>query len=278
MNKTEPHRSFRRTALPSLVCAALLLAGCADTKKPSDAATSASSGWRPLPLTQNGQVHPAWHQVGWGGFKAEDGLLVTAPDEKGLGMLTYTKEKFGDCQIRVVFKTSRAAANAGVFVRLDDGILQRLDEKPEPASRDQTGQLTPEGAKAMQEASEKQLGPWYGVHHGYEIQIADAGDPFHRTGAVYSLAPSSLTPSPNAPGTWRTMIITLDGNRIEVEVDGQRTTTFDPDSKDVPPRKVWHEPDRTPKRPAHGYIGLQNHDPGDIVHFKEVSVGPLPRR
>jgi hypothetical protein len=25
-----------------------------------------------------------------------------------------------------------------------------------------------------------------------------------------------------------------------------------------------------------GYIGLQNHDPGDIVWFREISVRPLP--
>ena len=30
------------------------------------------------------------------------------------------------------------------------------------------------------------------------------------------------------------------------------------------------------KRPLAGYIGLQNHDPGDVVFFKEVSVRPLP--
>jgi hypothetical protein len=28
-------------------------------------------------------------------------------------------------------------------------------------------------------------------------------------------------------------------------------------------------------RPETGYIGLQNHDPGDEVWFKEVSVRPL---
>jgi hypothetical protein len=266
-------RSDRFVAVPFTICAALTLAGCADNKQPG--ARGARSDWRPLPLTQNGKVHPAWHQTGWGGFVAEDGMLRTAPDEKGLGMLLYTKEEFGDCQVRVVFKADKPTANSGVFVRVDDGMLRRLDEKSEPASRDQTGQLTPEGAKAMQEASEKQLGAWYAVHHGYEVQIADGGDPFHRTGAVYSLAPSALTPSPSGAGTWRTMVITLRGNVVEVEVDGQHTATLDPDSKDVPPRKVWHEPDRGPKRPTHGYIGLQNHDPGDIVHFKEVSIRPL---
>jgi len=40
---------------------------------------------------------------------------------------------------------------------------------------------------------------------------------------------------------------------------------------------LWaNEPKREPKRPEAGYIGLQNHDPGDIVWFKEVSVRPLP--
>ena len=29
-------------------------------------------------------------------------------------------------------------------------------------------------------------------------------------------------------------------------------------------------------RPVAGYLGLQNHDPGDVVWFKEVSVRSLP--
>ena len=36
--------------------------------------------------------------------------------------------------------------------------------------------------------------------------------------------------------------------------------------------RKWFEPTREPKRPKTGFIGLQNHDPGDIVYFKEVSV------
>ena len=31
------------------------------------------------------------------------------------------------------------------------------------------------------------------------------------------------------------------------------------------------------KRPTVGYIGLQTHDPGDIVFFREVSVRPLAK-
>jgi hypothetical protein len=62
---------------------------------------------------------------------------------------------------------------------------------------------------------------------------------------------------------------------VLVDIDGKRISMFDPDGKDVPTAKNWTEPRREPKRPQSGYIGLQNHDPGDVVYFKEVSVRPL---
>jgi hypothetical protein len=70
------------------------------------------------------------------------------------------------------------------------------------------------------------------------------------------------------------MLITLEGNRILVDVDGQRITTFDP-AGNVPADREWYQPKREPPRPASGYVGLQTHDPGDVVWFKEVSVRPL---
>jgi hypothetical protein len=71
------------------------------------------------------------------------------------------------------------------------------------------------------------------------------------------------------------MVITLEGNLVLVDIDGRRVTTFNPAGKDVPRARQWFEPKREPKRPLSGYIGLQNHDPGDVVHFKEVSVRAL---
>ena len=249
------------------------LAGCAEQK--SGNAASSNTGWRQLPLARDGKIDSSWKHVGWGGFVAEGGMLKTAPDERGLGMLLYTKEKFGDCQIRVVYKPAKPTANAGVFVRLDDGVLKHMNEKSTPAKRDAAGQLDEASMKGMQEASEKQLGPWYAVHHGYEIQIADGGDPYHRTGAVYSLAKSSFEPADVPRDAWRTMVITLKGTSVTVDVNGKRVTTFDSETSEVPERTQWHEPDRSARRPTHGYIGLQNHDPGDDVTFKEVSVRTL---
>ena len=112
------------------------------------------------------------------------------------------------------------------------------------------------------------------MHHGYEVQICDDSDEFHRTGAIYSLSKAALLPKKGAT-EWRTMVITLKGTLVLVDIDEKRITTFDSDSKDVPRDRKWFEPKREPKRPKTGYLGLQNHDPGDIVYFKEVSVRAL---
>ena len=240
------------------------------------AVPAAGDDWRALPLIKDGKVDPAWVHVGYGSMTVIDGALRTESDERGLGLLLYPKEKFGDCQVRVVYKSKDAKSNSGVYVRIDDGILKKVDEKHAPAKRDDRGRLTPESLKVFQEASEKEQGPWYAVHHGYEVQIND-GVPARRsrTGAVYSLAEAADLPPASADG-WRTMIITLQGSRILVDIDGKRVTTFDPDGKDVPATREWYEPKREPKRPTAGHIGLQTHDPGDVVDFKEVSVRPLP--
>src|SRR5262249_43606951 len=229
--------------------------------------------WKALALVKDVKVAPGWVQIGHGGFAVEDGALRTECDEKGMGLLLYKEEKFGDCEIRVVFRSKDARANSGVFVRIDPGILDRVKEKPAAVRRERDGKLSKGELKKLMEASEKELGPWYAVHHGYEVQICDDSDEYHRTGAVYSLSKAAAPKKKSAE--WRTMVITLKGDLVLVDVDGERVSTFDPDSKDVPKAREWYEPKRGPKRPRAGYIGLQNHDPGDVVYFKEVSVRPL---
>lgn len=198
------------------------------------------------------------------------------PAAQGLGLLVYQKERLGNCQIRVVFKAKAVKSNSGVYVRMDDGILKQVDQPGAKFDRDAANKISKESMELMKASADREEGPWYAVHHGYEVQIKDAGDPPHRTGAIYSLASSSA--SAKKAGEWRTMIITLAGNRVFVDLDGQRCTSFDPASPDLPPRKQWFEPRREPKRPEAGYLGLQNHDPGDIVWFKEVSVRPVETR
>ncbi len=245
----------------------VILAGHGSEVQPGDP-------WRSLPLITAGAIDKNWAQIGWGGFVVDGDALRTECDEKGMGMLLYQKERFGNCQIRVIYKAKDPKSNAGVFVRLDDGILKRIGEKSPPVKREPNGKLSKDMLKKLMEASEKELGAWYPVHHGYEVQICDAGDAWHRTGALYSLAKAAALP-PAPPDGWRTMVITLNDKLVHVDVDGKRVAEFDPDGADVPAAKNWTEPRREPKRPKAGYIGLQNHDPGDVVWFREVSVRPL---
>jgi hypothetical protein len=242
------------------------------------AADGAEEPWRTIPLVEKGNIAEGWAHIGWGQMTPVDQSLRTDCDERGMGLLVYTKEKLGDCQIRVVYRPQDAKSNAGVFIRMDDGILDWIGKPSVAVKREPGGKLAPGMLDKLKAASEAEEGVWYAVHHGYEVQIMDSADAAHRTGAIYSLSTAAAAPAPAKPDAWRTMIITLDGTQVRVELDGKEVTRFDSAAKDNPPRRNWTEPKREAIRPARGYFGLQNHDPGDVVYFQEVSVRPLPRK
>ncbi len=188
----------------------------------------------------DGKSLDGWAHLGPGKMVLEDGAIRT---EGGMGLLWYTREKFGDCVLRVVYKTTAKTSNSGVFIRIAD----------------------------------KPVDPWFAVHHGYEVKICDGADTFHETGAVYSMARATSIPS--KVGEWNTMDITLKGQRVLVRLNGVPVQDFNPETAKVPERTKDYEPERGP-RPTSGYIGLQNHDDvakGTQVYFKEVRVLPLAK-
>src|SRR5262249_18714383 len=138
--------------------------------------------WRSLPLITDGKVDKDWTQIGWGSFVVDDESLRTECDGKGMGLLLYTKERFGNCQIRVVYKCNDAKSSWGVFVGTDDSGPKWTKKKPPAIIRNKNGGLTEEARQKLMESSEQELGAWYPVHHGYEVQICDDSDEFHRTG------------------------------------------------------------------------------------------------
>jgi hypothetical protein len=195
----------------------------------------------------NGKDLEGWEHVGPGRVFVEDGLMKT---EGGMGLLWYTKEKFGNCTIRVVFRTTSADDNSGIFIRI-----------PEPPAD-----------------------PWQAVHTGYEVQILEHwpeethersehqkqyGDKWHMTGAIYSLSPASKHPQKPA-GEWNTMEIVLDGPRTVVYLNDEQVNEYR-EGQEVPSRQHDYEPIRGP-RPEVGYIGIQNHHEPQTVHFREISV------
>ncbi len=195
----------------------------------------------------NGKDLEGWKHVGPGRVYVDDGLMKT---EGGMGLLWYTREKVGNCTLRVVFKTTTRQDNSGVFIR--------IGKEPET--------------------------PWDAVHSGYEVQILEtwpeethersehqktSGDEWHMTGAIYSISKAEKQVQ-KAPGEWNTLDIVLDGPRTTVFLNGEQVTEYIEGSA-VPPRQHDYEPIRG-RRPDEGYIGIQNHHKPAEVHFREVSV------
>lgn len=195
---------------------------------------ASSAEWRPL---FDGKSLDGWEHVGPGRFVVEEGTLKT---EGGMGLLWYSREKLGDCVIRVVYRGQTERANSGVYVRIAD----------------------------------KPADPWFAVHNGFEVQVVDAGSPKGSTGSIYTFAPSENRPA--RPLGWNTLEITLKGDRITTRLNDVPVADFDSStlSDDAEAVEGPGDPSRRP-RPQSGYIGLQNHDDKSIVFFKEVSVRPL---
>jgi hypothetical protein len=197
------------------------------------AASAQDAGWKPL---FDGKSLDGWHHVGPGQFVVHNGLLRT---EGGMGLLYYDKARLGNGTIRVVYKTATPRSNSGVYIRIAD----------------------------------KPSDPWYAVHNGFEIQIADGGSAARGTGSIYTFAEARAQPF--KPQDWNTLEITLDGQKVSTTINGTPVAEFDASTLDPNAEKKTTEgdPARTPRAEA-GYIGLQNHDKDSIVEFKEVSFRP----
>lgn len=198
-------------------------------------------------LLFNGTDLEGWEHIGPGRVYVEDGLMKT---EGGMGLLWYTREKFGDCTLRVVYTTTSVNDNSGIFIRI-----------PNPPKD-----------------------PWQAVNTGYEIQIQASwpeetherssqqvaqGDDWHLTGAIYSLSKAEKQVQKPA-GEWNTMEITLDDDRTIIHLNGEKVNDY-LDMSRTPVRGHDYEPIRGP-RPREGYIGVQNHHEPQTVHYKEISV------
>jgi hypothetical protein len=227
--------SSRKSILVA-ACAMVLAAGSAVTANAAESPNQLAE--RTVAISAqfkplfNGRNLDGWKHVGPGEFVVENGVLKSVG---GMGLLWYTGEKFDNAVIRVVYKL-QSDSNSGVFIRI-----------PEQPTE-----------------------PWMPVNKGYEVQIDDSDDDWHRTGVLYSFTKTLAQPK---TGEWNTMEIFIQDERTTVMVNGTKVTDY-VEGAPVPEKKAKSEPDRG-KRAASGYIGLQNHGDKDTVYFKEVSVAKL---
>jgi hypothetical protein len=139
----------------------------------------------------NGVNLDGWQQAGPGGFRIDNGMLVT---EGGMGLLWYSTRQFQNFELKLDWKVTKRSDNSGVFVRF-----------PEPGGD-----------------------PRIAINEGYEIQIDDEGAPdgdmIHKTGAIYGVQPPVKIAS-KQPGDWNTFAIRVEGQIYNVALNSEPVIT-----------------------------------------------------
>ncbi len=185
-------------------------------------------GFEQILKERNGRYSKSgWNHYGPGYFELdpETGVLTS---HGGMGLFWYAVREYSDFVLELEFKCADANTNSGVFIRVP-GV---------PTSNDY-------------------------IYHSFEIQIGDAGEGIHHTGAVYDAeAPSESASRPS--GEWNQYSISFVGDHITVELNGKRVVDWDAE----PRGKITDFA-------AKGYVGLQNHDDRSPVYFRNIRVKDL---
>ncbi|MDR7276324.1 type 1 glutamine amidotransferase [Catenuloplanes atrovinosus] len=166
-----------------------------------------------------------WAQAGPGAFTNADATLTSTG---GMGLFWYEAERFTSYSLKLDWRMT-GDDNSGVFIGF-------------PPSDD----------------------PWSAVDNGYEIQIDATDAPDRTTGAVYTFQAADQAARDaalNPPGEWNTFELLVEGDRLQVFLNGVRITDFT---------------DTDAVRSLAGHIGIQNHGDADTVSFRNIRIKELP--
>lgn len=106
------------------------------------------------------------------------------------------------------------------------------------------------------------------VYTGIEAQVLDSSQTQRELtahdhgGIIFTAAPSRNMSQP--PSEWNRMIITCNGNHLQVELNGESIINLQLDETDLR------------DRPAAGYIGLQEHGQPHTLRFRNIRIKELP--
>jgi sugar phosphate isomerase/epimerase len=168
-----------------------------------------------------------WNHYGPGYFELDSrsGVLES---RGGMGLLWYSARRYKDFVLELDYMCSDAETNSGIFLRV-----------PEVPTSDDY------------------------IYHSFEIQIYDAGQGIHKTGAVYDAEPPRLD-AQEPTGEWNHLKVTFQGRRLRVELNGREVVDWQAEPRG-----------KVKDFATEGYIGLQNHDSLSPVYFKEIQVREL---
>jgi type 1 glutamine amidotransferase len=166
-----------------------------------------------------------WAQTGPGGFTNSNATLTSTG---GMGMLWYSAKEYRSYSLKLDWMMP-GDDNSGVIIGF-------------PAGSD------PDSALA----------------NGHEVQI-DATDTADKTtGSIYGFKAADQAARDaalNPPGEWNTYELLVEGERLQVFLNGVRINDF---TNTDPARSL-----------TSGHIGIQNHGTGDDVSFRNIRIKEL---
>ena len=101
---------------------------------------------------------------------------------------------------------------------------------------------------------------------GFECQVNVTQGDWIKTGSLYGLVNMALTPAQD--NKWWTQHIIVKGNTITVKIDGKTVLEYNEPPGTQPGREYA-------RKLSQGTFALQAHDPGSIIHYKNIRVKRL---
>lgn len=240
------NRTFQIILLATLILTSTCVAGCTAnnkklTKKDKDGFVSIFDGktlndWHALPA----ETAPAW--------TVKDGMIVGNGD-KGKGYLTYDNKEIADLEIKLSYRFP-GEGNSGISIRAREDETGKRHFQSYHADLGHVGK------------GKKVLGAWdfhtpgrkeHGCFRGDRLVI-DANDKPKKTRIENAVTAEDIN-----KGDWNTVHVIAKGNNFKFFINGKLSSEF-----------TEHLPDE--KRLHKGMIQLQLHDPGMIVHFKDIRL------
>ncbi len=182
-----------------------------------------------LKQSPRGYSKQGWNHYGPGYFVLDDkaGILM---GQGGMGLFWYAAKKYKDFILELDYKCADKFTNSGIFLRVPGMVVS--DDY---------------------------------IYHSFEIQIDDASQGIHKTGAAYD-AEAPLVDAARPSGEWNHYKISCIGNRIQVELNDVLVLDWEAEPRG-----------KVKDFSGEGYIGLQNHDSRSPVYFKNIYVREIIR-
>jgi hypothetical protein len=235
---------MNRTFQITLLAMALLVSACAIMKpveKQEDGFVSIFDGktlrgWEALPA----KTAPAW--------TVENGMIVGNGDQ-GQGYLTYENREIADLEIKLSYRFP-GEGNSGISIRAREDKTHKRDFQSYHVDLGHVG------------IGKKVLGAWDFHTPGRKEHSCFRGDRLvidENDKPTLTKIEGAVTKEDINKGGWNTVHVIAKGNNFKFSINGKPASEF-----------TEHLP--IEKRLDKGMIQLQLHDPGMIVHFKDIRL------